>query len=118
MAAFLVRAVIQKRDCRVLQLPYCGYLVDGVLRLGLCFLHICADMNLMSIRKFIAKSTDDLTLHYRWKVLLSRLHVLHLHVLVHPCIHARAHLHGCTSTNDSLTDDSLWRLLANRRVGG
>ena len=27
------------------------------------------DMNLMSIRKFIAKSTEDLTLHYRWKVM-------------------------------------------------
>jgi len=25
------------------------------------------EMNLMSIRKFLAKSTDDLTLHYRWK---------------------------------------------------
>ena len=29
----------------------------------------CAGMNLMSIRKFLAKSpSDDLTLHYRWKV--------------------------------------------------
>jgi hypothetical protein len=33
-----------------------------------CLFVRCADMNLLSIRKFLAKTSDDLTLHYRWKV--------------------------------------------------
>jgi hypothetical protein len=32
-----------------------------------------AEMNLMSIRKFLAKTSDDLTLHYRWRVRVHQL---------------------------------------------